>query len=207
MKTKKIGVIDYGLGNLASVVNALRYLKYDVKIISKSEDSKLYTHLILPGVGSFKRGMEKLKQNSWDIVLKEYNNKQCGKILGICLGMQLLFSSGEEEGVTEGLNFFEGTCNKLKASTNYPIPHIGFNSVSHNGKGIWNGINQNCFLYFVHSFAIKDTNKKNKQIITNYGNENFISFIESDNIFGAQFHPEKSHVAGLKFLKNFIEQN
>ena len=206
MKTKKIGVINYGLGNLASVVNALRYLKYNPEIISNSEDSKLYTHLILPGVGSFKKGMEELKKNSWDIVLKDYN-KQGGKILGICLGMQLLFSSSEEEGVTEGLNFFEGICTKLKASTNYPIPHIGFNSVSHNGNGIWNGINKNCFLYFVHSFAIKNTNKKNKQAITKYGKEDFISFIEGDNIFGAQFHPEKSHVVGLKFLKNFIEED
>ena len=206
MKTKKIGIIDYGLGNLASVVNALRYLKYNAEIISNSEDSKLYTHLILPGVCSFKKGMEELKKNSWDIVLKDYN-KQGGKILGICLGMQLLFSSSEEEGVTEGLNFFEGICTKLKASTNYPIPHIGFNSVSHNGSGIWNGINKNCFLYFVHSFAIKNTHKKNKQAITKYGKEDFISFIEGDNIFGAQFHPEKSHVVGLKFLKNFIEED
>ena len=79
MKTKKIGIIDYGLRNLASVVNALRYLKYNAEIISNSKDSKLYTHLILPGVGSFKKGMEELKKNSWDIVLKDYN-KQCGKI-------------------------------------------------------------------------------------------------------------------------------
>jgi len=205
MTIKKIGIIDYGFGNQASVINAIRYLHYDADIIKNSENSEKYTHFILPGVGSFKKGMEELKKRSWDVVLKDYH-KQGKKILGICLGMQLMFTSGEEDGNTSGLNFFEGTCSKLKISKNYPIPHIGFNSVSHNATSLWEGISDDCFLYFVHSYAIKNTNKKNKTALTRYGEEEFISFIENENIYGAQFHPEKSHFVGLKFLKNFLEK-
>lgn len=204
MTIKKIGIIDYGFGNQASVVNAIRYLNYDADIIRNSKKSDQYTHLILPGVGSFKKGMDEIKKGSWDIVLKDYN-QQGKKILGICLGMQLLFSSGEEDGSTKGLNFFEGTCSKLKTSANYPIPHIGFNSVSHDSTSLWKDINDDCFLYFVHSYAIKKTNKKDKIALTKYGEEEFVSFIEGKNIYGAQFHPEKSHFVGLKFLKNFLE--
>ena len=203
MNLKKVGVIDYGLGNLGSVVNALKFLNCEVEIL-KTPSRNNHDHLVLPGVGSFKKGMQELTKRSWDTALKEYAEKDT-KILGICLGMQLLFSSGEEDGNTKGLNFFEGHCSKLKNSKNYPIPHIGFNSVFHDGSNIWNKINENCSLYFVHSFAVKDTKNDYKQAKTEYGGEKFISYIERKNIYGAQFHPEKSHYTGLKFLKNFIE--
>tara|TARA_Y100000996_G_C22538437_1_gene649131 strand:- start:1269 stop:1889 length:621 start_codon:yes stop_codon:yes gene_type:complete len=204
MTTQKIAIIDYGFGNQASVVNAIRFLKYQAEIISDVEDSQNYTHLILPGVGSFKKAMEEIKKRSWDIALKDFN-KENKKILGICLGMQLLFSFGEEDGGSNGLNFFEGKCTKLKASKNYPVPHIGFNSVLHDGEDIWKDIDDNPFLYFVHSYAIKEINKNYRHAVTEYGNEKFISFISNKNVYGAQFHPEKSHFTGLKFLKNFLE--
>jgi len=204
MNSKKVGVIDYGLGNLGSVVNALKFLNCEVGVLETPSSSNNYDHLVLPGVGSFKKGMQELIKRSWDTALKEYAEKNT-KILGICLGMQLLFSSGEEDGNTKGLNFFKGHCSKLKNSKNYPIPHIGFNSVFHDGSNIWNNINEKCSLYFIHSFAVKDTVNDYKHAITEYGEEKFISYIEKKNIFGAQFHPEKSHYTGLKFLKNFIE--
>ncbi len=204
MSNKNIGIIDYGFGNLGSVLNALKYLDYNVKIIKKSSDAKNFSHLILPGVGSFKKAMEELVKQSWVDTLKKFN-KSGGKILGICLGMQLLFSSGEEDGLTNGLKFFDGKCTKLNSFDNYPIPHIGFNSVQHDGTNIWKNINKNSYLYFVHSYAIKNTSTNCKCAYTKYGNEKFISYIENNNIFGAQFHPEKSHMTGLKFIKNFIE--
>lgn len=204
MNSKKVGVINYGLGNLGSVVNALKFLNCNVEILKTPTSSNNHDYLILPGVGSFKKGMQELIKRSWDAALKEHAEKNT-KILGICLGMQLLFSSGEEDGNTKGLNFFDGHCSKLKYSKNYPVPHIGFNSVFHDGSNIWNKINKKCSLYFVHSFAVKDTKNDYKHSITEYGEEKFISYIEKKNIFGAQFHPEKSHYAGLKFLKNFIE--
>ena len=149
MNSKKVAVIDYGLGNLGSVVNALKFLNCNVEIL-KTPSSKNYDHLVLPGVGSFKKGMQELTKRSWDTALKEYAEKDT-KILGICLGMQLLFSSGEEDGNTKGLNFFEGHCSKLKNSKNYPIPHIGFNSVFHDGSNIWNKINENVhYTLYIH---------------------------------------------------------
>lgn len=205
MISKKIAIIDYGFGNQASVANAIQYLNYEAEIINEPNKASNYTHLILPGVGSFKKGMDEIKKRSWDITLKKFN-KENKKILGICLGMQLLFSHGDEDGGSDGLSFFEGTCAKLKTLKNYPIPHIGFNSVLHDGNEIWDGIDNKSYLYFVHSYAIKETDSKNKYAFTEYGNEKFISYIENKNIYGAQFHPEKSHFTGLKFLKNFLEK-
>jgi imidazole glycerol-phosphate synthase subunit HisH len=204
MSLKKVGIIDYGCGNLASVINAIKYLKYDVEIIKKNNNLEHFSHLILPGVGSFRAGMEKLKSESWDTALKNYVEAK-GKLLGICLGMQLLFNFGEEDGQTEGLNFFKGKCIKLNTYSKFPLPHIGFNSVSHNNSSIWSEIKNDSFFYFVHSYAIKELEEKYDCGTTNYS-EKFISYIENGSVFGAQFHPEKSHLAGLKFIKNFIEQ-
>ena len=190
MNLKKVVVIDYGLGNLGSVVNALKFLNCEVEIL-KTPSRNNHDHLVLPGVGSFKKGMQELTKRSWDTALKEYAEKDT-KILGICLGMQLLFSSGEEDGNTKGLNFFEGHCSKLKNSKNYPIPHIGFNSVFHDGSNIWNKINENCSLYFVHSFAVKDTKNDYKQAKTEYGGEKFISYIERKIFMGLNFIQKKA---------------
>ena len=171
--------------------------------ILKTPSRNNHDHLVLPGVGSFKKGMQELTKRSWDTALKEYAEKDT-KILGICLGMQLLFSSGEEDGNTKGLNFFEGHCSKLKNSINYPIPHIGFNSVFHDGSNIWNKINEKCSLYFVHSFAVKDNKNKYKHATTEYGGEKFISYIEKKYLWGS-ISSRKKPLYWFKIFKNFIE--
>lgn len=196
-----IVVIDYGLGNLTSVRNALEELKIPVEISSKLEDIKRAKALILPGVGAAGAGMSNLKENNLDklIIEQAENNKP---ILGICLGMQLLFSFSEEGGV-KCLNLVEG--NVKKFNINLKIPEIGWNQVEKNKDSkLLKGISNNSFFYFVNSYYCKPEDEKNVTGITEYG-EKFCSVLEKDNIFGVQFHPEKSSEVGLKLLRNFWE--
>ena len=205
---KVIKIIDYGFGNLASVKNAINFNGFKCNVALEPKDLNNSTHIILPGVGSFEAGIEKLKKKGWIKNLNQFV-KNGGKLLGICLGMQLLFKSGidEQTGLNiEGIGILDGKCEKFMNINKYnlPLPHIGFNKVAHQKTKIWEGIPQNSFFYFVHSYRIKEINKKfdYKISVTNYG-EDFISFIEYKNVFGAQFHPEKSHLCGLKLIKNF----
>jgi glutamine amidotransferase len=201
---KKIGIIDVGFGNIASVINAIRFLKYDYKVIKRSSELRLLTHLILPGVGSFNKAAKKLQKNGWHPEIKKFVNE--GKpLLGICMGMQLLFEEGTEHGTAKGLGLFKGRCEIFKKDKKYPLPHVGFNLVKHNNTSIWNGIANYSPFYFIHSYRVLPNKEKIKVGLTSYG-EKFISFIEKNNIFGAQFHPEKSHRAGLALLQNFVEK-
>ena len=190
MNSKKVAVIDYGLGNLGSVVNALKFLNCNVEILKTPSSSKNYDHLVLPGVGSFKKGMQELTKRSWDTALREYAEKY--KNTRYMFRNAIIVFFRRRRWKYKRSKFFEGHCSKLKNSINYPIPHIGFNSVFHDGSNIWNKINEKCSLYFVHSFAVKDNKNKYKHATTEYGGEKFISYIEKKNIFGAQFHPEKA---------------
>ena len=210
--SKKIKIINCGFGNLASVSNAIDYLGYDFQIIDKPCALKDATHVILPGVGAFQSAMSKLKNDNWIDVIDKFIKKK-GYFLGICLGMQLLFKYGTDEStydLIDGLGFFDGKCEKFNFQNIngfYPLPHIGFNKVKNIKTKIWNNIEEETFFYFVHSFRIKEVKDKMKNYkvcYTDYG-ERFISFIEKDNIFGAQFHPEKSHTSGLKLIKNFCD--
>jgi imidazole glycerol-phosphate synthase subunit HisH len=202
MKKINIGIIESGFGNIASVINAIKYLNYNFQIIKSPKNLESFSQIILPGVGSFNKAAKKLKKNGWFSAIKEFTKK--GKpLLGICLGMQLMFEEGIEHGKTKGLGLFKGKCEKFKKNKKFPIPHVGFNIVKHQNTKIWKDIPNLSPFYFVHSYKISP--KKNaKQSLTKYGEE-FISFIERDNIYGAQFHPEKSHKIGLKLIKNFIE--
>tara|TARA_B100000780_G_scaffold49689_1_gene30855 strand:- start:7443 stop:8066 length:624 start_codon:yes stop_codon:yes gene_type:complete len=200
---KKIGIIDYGAGNLASICNAINYLEFEVKVISNTNEIKDFSHLILPGVGSFGKLANNLNENDWPEKLKDFREK--GKyIFGICVGMQLLFEKSEETKNAKGLGFIKGSFEMFNSKNNLPIPHMGFNEVSHNKTAIWNGIKNHSPFYFVHSYRVASIQDKSLTSKTTYGEE-FISFIENDNVFGSQFHPEKSHNSGLKLLKNFIE--
>ena len=206
-KKTKICVVDYGFGNIASIENALDYLKfdYDSQKIPKSLDS--FSHIILPGVGSFESGMGKLKELGWETSIKNFVKKG-GYLFGICLGMQLLFKYGTDEKtdqIIEGLGFFEGKCKKFfqdKKTNNLPLPHVGFNEVIHKNTKIWNGIKNSSYFYFIHSYRVCASEDLYNCAKTTYGEE-FISFIEKSKIFGSQFHPEKSHSIGLNLIKNF----
>ncbi len=193
-----IVIIDYGLGNLASVANALSRLSIPFKISNQTGDIQQATGLILPGVGAAGAGMKNLRQRNLDVVITE--QVASGKpLLGICLGMQLFFSFSEEGGVN-CLDLINGEVQKLK--TNLKVPQVGWNQVNALNSQLLQGITNNSYFYFVHSYYCNPIDTKNVTGVTNYG-QDFCSVIESKNIYGVQFHPEKSGEAGLQVLENF----
>lgn len=200
---QKIAILNLGYGNIASIINAVEYLGFKQKLENNPKNVKKYTHLILPGVGSFLENSKRVHKNDWGKeIIKAANNGIY--IFGVCVGMQLMFRDGDEGGkVSKGLNLFSGSCKVFNNKKNIKLPHIGFNKVQHSNSKIWNGIPNNSSFYFVHSYRINSTENKYKCGYTTYG-EKFISFIEHNNIFASQFHPEKSHKVGLKLLKNFL---
>ena len=204
MKKKCVAIIDAKFGNLASVINAIKYLGYSYNVLENPLKISRYSHYILPGVGSYNRAAKKLQSLGWYRSIKEITND--GKpFLGICLGMQLMFEEGNEHGKIKGLGLFRGKCEIFSKNNKLTLPHMGFNFVKHKNSMIWKNIPNPSPFYFVHSYRIKDTKDDVLTSKTHYGEE-FVSFVEKKNIFGAQFHPEKSHKIGLKLLSNFIEK-
>lgn len=201
-----IGIVDYNMGNLASVINAFENV--GAKITVESNPSKLqnYDKLILPGVGAFGDAMEHLKANEMDKAIKAY--AKTGKpLLGICLGMQLLFESSEEFGSNEGLGLIEGEVVAFDTSKfDHPlkVPHMGWNEMfKQKETTLLNGLDKAFYLYFVHSFHVKCDDKYTIGK-TYYGYE-FVSAVNKENIYGIQPHPEKSHKNGLKIIENFVK--
>ena len=196
-----IDLIDIGSGNIGSLLSSLGKAKAKVNLCKSISDLK-NNKLILPGVGSFNSFVKKLKRNKIDrYILNLIDNKK--PILGICVGFQALFSSSEEDGYTEGLNIFKGNFKKI--DNNMPIPHVGWNSCNLNKKSkLFEGINDKTDFYFTHSYILKNYQKKNIVTFTKY-KTNFPSSVSHENIFGVQFHPEKSQYAGLKILENFLK--
>ncbi|MCB1176971.1 MAG: imidazole glycerol phosphate synthase subunit HisH [Leptospiraceae bacterium] len=208
-----ITIIDYGLGNLASVKRAFNHLNKEVLISSNPEDILKAEKLVLPGVGAFGQGMENLNSGGLAEAIKESVNKNI-PLLGICLGMQLLFSESEEMGNFEGLNLIPGKVLRLKPDPTLPIkfkvPHVGWSEIFKPSgiewdKSILNNINEFSKVYFVHSFAAKTEDKDVLLSQTEYGGEILCSAVQKNRIVGCQFHPEKSGPVGLEILKNFIE--
>lgn len=196
-----IVIIDYGVGNLASVKNALDKLGTESKISSDPVVIKKAKTLILPGVGAAGRGMKNLKKLDLNKVIVEEIKK--GKpFLGICLGMQLLFEKSEE-GNVNCLGILKGQVKKFKKMRK--IPQIGWNQVDiKNKSGLFNGIKNNSYFYFVNSFYCLPKEKQVIAGLTNYGEE-FASIVTKENVTGVQFHPEKSGPVGFKLLENFVK--
>lgn len=195
-----IAILDYGLGNLTSVKNALDMIGVENTITSNASTIKKADALILPGVGAAQEGMKNLQTRNLIPLLKEEIKK--GKpFLGICLGMQLLFTKSEE-GNTNCLNIIEGTVKRFK--TKLKVPQIGWNTVEimNYESGIMNQTLTNNYFYFVHSYYCEPSDKKTIAGTTNY-DKDFCSMVQKDNICGVQFHPEKSGSIGLQLLKNF----
>ena len=210
MKNKIVHILDCGFGNISSVENAFNFLMVKNKTISNLDESDKITHLVIPGVGNFKSAIKKIKSKNIEKKIYELSKKKCF-ILGICLGMQIMFEYGDENGGSKGLGFFKGSCKKFIFKKNpLPIPHVGFNLVKKPKTKIWKKIDKEAPFYFIHEYRIgneiKKLNTKCFFGITNY-QENFVSYIENSNgnVFGAQFHPEKSQKNGLKFLENFSQ--
>ena len=195
-----IVIIDYGLGNLGSVKNALDKLGVDSMVSKSVKDIEKATGLVLPGVGSATEGMKNLRKSGLNkVILKQIKLKK--PILGICLGMQLLFFLSEE-GNTECLNVIEGKVKKF--NNKLKVPQIGWNQVKQKPSKLFLSIKDKSYFYFVHSYYCQASEEKIIIGSTEYG-INFTSAIEDKNIFGVQFHPEKSGKDGLKLLKNFID--
>jgi len=198
-----IGVINARSGNIGSLANALRFQNIDFKIVEKKTDIENFKKIILPGVGAFK----KLKQNLIDLKLydyiKNFINEEDHSFLGICVGMQILLSQGTEEGTHDGLNFFEGEVvnfNKLKKTK---IPNISWLNLNIKKKEkLLNECDKKDF-YFLHSYFCNVTNKDNIISTSIYNGIEFPVVIKNKNIYGVQFHPEKSKDQGLRLLKNF----
>lgn len=199
-----ITIVDYKMGNITSVRNAFEYLGYEVEIANEISNIKNAEKLILPGVGSYKMAMENIHTLGIYSVIKEKVIEQKCPILGICLGMQLLAKNSIEDGHTEGFGFLDLNVRKFSEKENISIPHIGFNEVliENQASKMFRGINDSSDFYFVHSYRIVAEENEYVSGITLYG-ERFISAFEKDNIWGVQFHPEKSQSNGLKLLGNF----
>lgn len=204
---KTITIIDYGLGNILSIQNAIKYLGHKTILTSDPKIIQKNNILILPGVGSFNDAMKKLNKLKITDAIKKNIEINKGKILGICLGMQLLAKKGTENGHIEGLGLIDGTIVGLEKISKKVLPHIGFNLVETNyNDGMFKNIDKNKYFYFVHSYFFLP-NKKNSNFNYSYCSygKKFISSFESRQVLGTQFHPEKSQKNGLKLLKNFID--
>ncbi len=199
-----IAIIDYNMGNLASVYNACNLIDQKAVIVSDPNEIRKYNKVILPGVGAFGDAMEHLKSTGMDDAIKEY--AQSGKsMIGICLGMQLLFESSEEFGSHEGLGLIKGKViafDKTKMDMeNHKVPHMGWNRIINKPNKLFAKL-ENPYLYFVHSFHV--TTKDQFTIGTTHYGYDFPSAVQKENIYGLQPHPEKSHDNGIQILKNFV---
>jgi len=201
-----LAIVDYGMGNIKSLVSAFKYLGVsDVIVTSAYEDLKRASKIILPGVGAYTDAMAKIKKSEIDKILEELITQDEKPVLGICLGMQLLAESSMEGEYTRGLSFVKGALTKLPSGA-IKVPHVGFDQVSiNNGLRLYSGFNEeDVDFYFTHSYSLESDDAINP-CHCNYGKK-FIASFEKNNIAGVQFHPELSQKNGLKLLKNYIEK-
>lgn len=208
MTPKKITIIDYGMGNLGSVVGALRFLGTDAEVTPDPDRVKNASGLILPGVGSFRKAMEKLTATGLDQAVTEAVNTRGCAILGICLGMQLMGSASTEDGETSGLALVANQVSRftVRETQDIKIPHVGFNTVrfsEHNG--LFKGLPDGADFYFVHSYRMLEDGLSGRRALCDHGGEFLAGFQSDERICGTQFHPEKSQTNGLILLKNYLE--
>ncbi len=199
-----IAIIDYNAGNLKSVEKALHFLEQPCVITRDRSEILAADHVILPGVGAFGDAMEQLKKYELDKVIREAA-EQNKPLLGICLGLQLLFESSEESPGVEGLHILDGQVLRIPDKEGLKIPHIGWNSLSYPNRGrLFAGIPEDAYVYFVHSYYLKAADPSIVCATTEYSTH-IHAAVEKGNVFACQFHPEKSSSTGLKILKNFTQ--
>ena len=197
-----IAIIDYGMGNLKNVKKGFEKVGYEAQITDEAEDILAADGVVLPGVGAFKDAMNNLKEANLVDVIKEVVAE--GKpFLGICLGLQLLFTESEEFGLTPGLDIIKGRVVKFPDYLDLKVPQIGWNLLNlKQDTDLYKGLEGDIYQYFVHSYYVAPEDKDVIATTTDYGIE-FVSSIAQDNIYAVQFHPEKSSQQGLKILSNF----
>ncbi len=196
-------VVDYGVGNLKSVSNAMKYLGLPTRVTAEPRELALADALILPGVGAFPDAAERLRSNGLDReIALQIKTKP---LLGICLGMQLLFDESVEVRPTLGLGLVPGRV--VKIETDQKLPHIGWNSLTFSGNcPLFDGLDEGTYVYFVHSFCGQAADETDVAARTDYGRP-VLAAVHRGNVYGCQFHPEKSGEAGLQILRNFGELN
>lgn len=198
-----IAIIDYDAGNIKSVEKAFQFLGEEAVLTRDREVILNADGVVLPGVGAFGDAMEKLHRYGLVEVIHEVADRKI-PFLGICLGLQLIFEKSDESPGAEGLGLLKGEILHIPEETGLKIPHIGWNSLSFQGKGrLFNGLSQGSYVYFVHSYYLKAEDESIVTAVTEYGTTIHAS-VERGNVFACQFHPEKSSETGLQILRNFI---
>ena len=199
-----VAIIDYGAGNLQSVKKAIDFIGAESIITSNKSEILNASHVILPGVGSFGDAMNSMNSRGLTQTVKQAALSGV-PFFGICLGLQLLFESSEESPGVDGLGIFKGKIVEIPRSGGLKVPHIGWNSLEITQKnGIFNGIANGSYVYFVHSYYLESNDKSIVSAKTQYGIP-IECAVSSGSVFATQFHPEKSSAVGLKILKNFLE--
>ena len=207
MTKRPVVVIDYGMGNVWSVISALRYLGCEVALIGAPDQIIVADFLVLPGVGSFRKAMAALRKDEIDKAIHEAVKIRGSKILGICLGMQLLGSHGTEDGETAGLGLVNNRVDQFKLSElgRKKLPHVGFDSIQFSERaGLFRELPEQADFYFTHSYRMLAEDLRVRCATCTYGAD-FLAAFELGNICGTQFHPEKSQTNGLILLRNFLD--
>jgi glutamine amidotransferase len=201
-----VAIVDYGMGNLHSVSKAVERLGYECVVTGEAEQILAADSVILPGVGAFGDAMEQLRESGLDLVVKQVAAGE-QPLLGICLGMQLLFSSSEEHGSHEGLGILSGSVVRFAPRDGYKVPHMGWNKLSYtqSQSPLFEGLDEG-HVYFVHSYHALVANESDLLAVTDYGYP-VTAIVGRDHVFGMQFHPEKSGELGIKLLGNFLKLN
>jgi glutamine amidotransferase len=206
INNEAIAVVDYGMGNTQSVANAVNYLGHDCFLTNDPDSISRADALILPGVGSFNKASKFLKESGIFEAIRENVIGRGRKILGICLGFQLLTNSSTEDGLSDGLGFIDGDIKEFSemSSDQIKIPHVGFNNVKlPSSNNLFMNLEPELDFYFIHSYRLLPQKVSGEKAICEYGDE-FVAAYQNGNIYGTQFHPEKSQTNGLRLLNNFL---
>lgn len=213
MSNQQIAVIDYGMGNLHSVASALEHVAPEAEVLVTSDPAQVSAadRVLFPGVGAIRDCMAEIKRLKFDALLRE--QVASGKpVLGVCVGMQALMETSEENDGVDCIGLLPGTVRffgkdlRDAAGHTLKVPHMGWNQVHHTHHPLWAGIEQDARFYFVHSFYVEAGNPEQVAGTCEYG-KTFSAALTQDNLFAVQFHPEKSHTAGLQLLRNFVGWN
>jgi glutamine amidotransferase len=200
--TAQVGIVGYGMGNITSLVNAFRAIGADVLVAESARKLDEVSHIVLPGVGAFPKGMEHLRAGGFDAQLRRLVLEERRPLLGVCLGMHLLADVGEEHQVCPGLGFVAGRVRRLLAP-GLRLPHVGWNDTVATRDGVLLGkAGTSASFYYVHGYGFVATREDDVAFVCDYGGP-VVAGIESGHIFGVQFHPEKSHQDGLTLLRRF----
>ena len=201
----KVGIIDYGGGNLRSVANALRSLDQEPIVVAGPDEVADATHLILPGQGAFGDTMERLENRQLVPLLKDWMAAD-RPYFGICVGYQILFDGSEEAPGVRGLGVVPGTVSRFQHEPGLKIPHMGWNSAlaTRGETKVWPGLGDEPYFYYVHSYFPTPLDPSAIVAETTYGSQTFAGAVEQGNLFACQFHPEKSQVAGIRLIRNFL---